>query len=72
MTTGLIICLLLLFLLLTLSFALVAWYFLPRRFSGWKSVANAYDRWTQDQLLERLWGEHIHLGYYACCYYFYC
>ena len=65
MTAGLIICLLLLFLLLTLSFALVAWYFLPRRFIGGKSVANAYDRWTQDQLLERLWGEHIHLGYYG-------
>ena len=56
MTTGLIICLLLLFLLLTLTFAFVAWYFLPRRFSGGQSVANAYDRWTQDQLLERLWG----------------
>ncbi len=65
MTTGLIICLLLLFLLLTLTFAFVAWYFLPRRFSGGQSVANAYDRWTQDQLLERLWGEHIHLGYYG-------
>jgi len=28
-------------------------------------VASAYDAWTQDKLLERLWGEHIHLGFYA-------
>ncbi|MEB3172611.1 MAG: methyltransferase domain-containing protein [Cyanobacteriota bacterium] len=29
------------------------------------SVAQAYDNWTNDALLERLWGEHIHLGYYG-------
>ena len=28
-------------------------------------MASAYDAWTQDKLLERLWGEHIHLGFYA-------
>jgi MPBQ/MSBQ methyltransferase len=28
-------------------------------------VARAYDRWTQDRLLERLWGEHVHLGHYG-------
>ena len=28
------------------------------------TVASAYDAWTQDKLLERLWGEHIHLGFY--------
>jgi MPBQ/MSBQ methyltransferase len=28
-------------------------------------VAQAYDRWTSDQLLENLWGDHIHLGYYS-------
>ena len=27
-------------------------------------MASAYDTWTQDKLLERLWGEHIHLGFY--------
>ena len=27
-------------------------------------MASAYDAWTQDKLLERLWGEHIHLGFY--------
>ncbi|MCP9809518.1 methyltransferase domain-containing protein [Cyanobium sp. HWJ4-Hawea] len=35
-----------------------------RRYTDASSVASAYDRWTSDQLLERLWGEHIHLGYY--------
>ena len=28
------------------------------------SVASAYDEWTNDLLLERLWGDHVHLGYY--------
>ena len=27
-------------------------------------MASAYDAWTKDRLLERLWGEHIHLGFY--------
>ncbi len=36
-----------------------------RRYASSASVADAYDRWTEDQLLERLWGEHIHLGYYG-------
>ncbi|WP_320663781.1 methyltransferase domain-containing protein [Prochlorococcus sp. MIT 1223] len=35
-----------------------------RSYKSSKSVANAYDKWTNDYLLERLWGEHIHLGYY--------
>ena len=48
-----------------LVLGLVVWYVLPRRFRGTESVASAYDNWTQDQLLERLWGEHIHLGYYG-------
>ena len=30
-----------------------------------RSVAANYDHWTRDGLLERLWGEHIHLGYYG-------
>ena len=29
------------------------------------SVAANYDHWTRDGLLERLWGDHIHLGYYG-------
>jgi MPBQ/MSBQ methyltransferase len=28
-------------------------------------VANSYDQWTQDGILEFYWGEHIHLGHYG-------
>ncbi|MEO1001927.1 MAG: methyltransferase domain-containing protein [Cyanobacteria bacterium J06638_7] len=41
------------------------WLRRNRRYTGSSSVAAAYDRWTNDQLLERLWGEHIHLGHYG-------
>lgn len=40
------------------------WLRRRRRYESSASVAEAYDRWTNDQLLERLWGDHIHLGYY--------
>ena len=36
-----------------------------RKYKSLDSVANAYDKWTNDSLLETLWGEHIHLGYYS-------
>ncbi len=54
-------------LLLALLLAMAAGLWLRRRrqFRGTDSVAAAYDRWTEDQLLERLWGEHVHLGYYG-------
>ncbi|MCJ2543821.1 methyltransferase domain-containing protein [Synechococcus bigranulatus str. 'Rupite'] len=29
------------------------------------SVANSYDQWTEDGILEFYWGEHIHLGHYG-------
>jgi MPBQ/MSBQ methyltransferase len=45
--------------------ALLAWQQRNRRYTSSASVADAYDRWTNDQLLERLWGEHIHLGHYG-------
>ena len=35
-----------------------------RTYKSSKSVASSYDRWTNDRLLENLWGEHIHLGFY--------
>ena len=54
---------LLLALLLVLAAGL--WFRRRRQFRGTDSVAAAYDRWTEDQLLERLWGEHVHLGYYG-------
>ncbi|MCP9773617.1 methyltransferase domain-containing protein [Synechococcus sp. Tobar12-5m-g] len=41
------------------------WQRRSRRYEDQASVAQAYDRWTQDQLLERLWGEHVHLGHYG-------
>lgn len=49
------------------ALAIGLWFWLQsaRRFRGTQSVAEAYDRWTDDALLERLWGEHVHLGYYG-------
>ncbi|MFO7629601.1 MAG: methyltransferase domain-containing protein [Prochlorococcaceae cyanobacterium] len=47
------------------ALALVIWQRQHRAFAGTASVAEAYDRWTDDQLLERLWGEHVHLGHYG-------
>ena len=44
--------------------AAALWFLRRRRYADASSVADAYDRWTSDQLLESLWGEHIHLGYY--------
>jgi MPBQ/MSBQ methyltransferase len=29
------------------------------------SVGREYDAWTSEGILERYWGEHIHLGYYS-------
>ena len=45
--------------------ALFTWQQRNRRYTSSASVAEAYDRWTTDQLLERLWGDHIHLGHYG-------
>ena len=44
---------------------LLVWSWRDRAFENTASVADAYDRWTDDRLLERLWGEHVHLGYYG-------
>tara|TARA_Y100000766_G_scaffold35017_1_gene24890 strand:- start:650 stop:1585 length:936 start_codon:yes stop_codon:yes gene_type:complete len=43
---------------------LLFWRINSRKFISSGTVASAYDSWTKDKLLERLWGEHIHLGYY--------
>ncbi len=37
----------------------------PRSYESKETVANSYDQWTEDGLLEFYWGEHIHLGYYG-------
>ena len=42
----------------------IIWRIKARKYISSGSVASAYDAWTQDKLLERLWGEHIHLGFY--------
>tara|TARA_B100000427_G_scaffold5938_1_gene5574 strand:+ start:17 stop:949 length:933 start_codon:yes stop_codon:yes gene_type:complete len=47
--------------LLTLS---TAWLKKSRKYESIDSVASSYDSWTNDRLLENLWGEHIHLGFY--------
>lgn len=44
----------------------VAFYLITaRRYQSTNSVANSYDQWTEDGILEFYWGEHIHLGYYG-------
>ena len=35
-----------------------------RKYESVNSVASSYDSWTNDRLLENLWGEHIDLGFY--------
>ncbi|MBD2615447.1 MAG: methyltransferase domain-containing protein [Nostoc sp. ZfuVER08] len=41
-------------------------YFLtPRKYQSSATVANSYDDWTVDGILEFYWGEHIHLGHYG-------
>ena len=42
----------------------IIWRNNARKYISPRTVASAYDAWTKDKLLERLWGEHIHLGYY--------
>jgi MPBQ/MSBQ methyltransferase len=37
----------------------------PRKYQTADSVANSYDDWTSDGILEFYWGEHIHLGHYG-------
>jgi MPBQ/MSBQ methyltransferase len=37
----------------------------PSRTYGENTVADEYDEWTEEGILEYYWGEHIHLGYYS-------
>jgi MPBQ/MSBQ methyltransferase len=34
-------------------------------YEGPASVAKVYDRWTNDQIMEYYWGEHLHAGHYG-------
>ncbi len=53
-------------LLLFLLTASIAVYLLTARsYQSADSVANSYDEWTEDGILEFYWGEHIHLGHYG-------
>ena len=54
------------FFLLVLLFLVLSmiWRINARKYISSSTGASAYDAWTQDKLLERLWGEHIHLGFY--------
>ena len=42
----------------------ISWFRKSRKYESINSVASSYDTWTNDRLLENLWGEHIHLGFY--------
>ena len=44
---------------------LALWLRRDRRYESSESVASAYDAWTEDRLLEQLWGDHVHLGHYG-------
>ncbi len=45
--------------------AVLVWSQRNRAYHSSESVADAYDAWTEDRLLENLWGEHVHLGHYG-------
>jgi len=47
------------------ALALALWQRRSRTYHDAASVADAYDRWTNDALLESLWGDHVHLGHYG-------
>ena len=52
--------------LLALLIVGIALYLITtRRYQSSNSVANSYDQWTEDGILEFYWGEHIHLGHYG-------
>ena len=52
-------------LLVLLLIGVVLYVRVPRKYQSADSVANSYDDWTNDGILEFYWGEHIHLGHYG-------
>ena len=48
-----------------LAIGILLYLLTPRRYQSSNSVANSYDQWTEDGILEFYWGEHIHLGHYG-------
>ncbi len=53
------------FLVLLLTVGIIIYLVTPRRYQSSETVANSYDEWTNDGILEFYWGEHIHLGHYG-------
>jgi MPBQ/MSBQ methyltransferase len=53
------------FVLLIIVVGISLYLITPRRYESPESVANSYDDWTEDGILEFYWGEHIHLGHYG-------
>ena len=51
--------------LLLLILGVVLYLLAARPYQSADSVANSYDEWTADGILEFYWGEHIHLGHYG-------
>ncbi|MEH1826843.1 MAG: methyltransferase domain-containing protein [Nostoc sp.] len=51
--------------LLFLVIGIVAYLLTARKYQSSATVANSYDQWTLDGIVEFYWGEHIHLGHYG-------
>jgi len=51
--------------LILLTASIVLYLLTARRYQSPDSVANSYDQWTEDGIVEFYWGEHIHLGHYG-------
>ncbi|MBF2005742.1 MAG: methyltransferase domain-containing protein [Chlorogloeopsis fritschii C42_A2020_084] len=51
--------------LLVLLIGIAAYLITARKYQSSATVANSYDEWTLDGILEFYWGEHIHLGHYG-------
>lgn len=52
-------------LLILVVIGIIVYFLTPRTFETPETVANSYDEWTEDGILEFYWGEHIHLGHYG-------
>ena len=48
-----------------LVIAIAVYLLSARTYQSSDSVAQSYDEWTEDGILEFYWGEHIHLGHYG-------
>lgn len=53
------------FLVILVTVGIILYLISARRYQSSDTVADSYDQWTQDGILEFYWGEHIHLGHYG-------